>query len=170
MILRPPRSTRTDTLFPYTTRFRSDDRGLTDVELVEREVVRAVGAGLGQVGQVAAREVVDHVDAVALGEEPVDERRADEAGAAGDEGLHDWASGRRTPERWAPSSTVTSSPRTVPASMCAPRPIVARGPRTESATMAPARTVAPGRRTDRDPIAPSPTGAPQPAGPRGGHG
>src|SRR3546814_10231584 len=24
MILRPPRSTRTDTLFPYTTRFRSD--------------------------------------------------------------------------------------------------------------------------------------------------
>src|SRR3546814_6429871 len=25
MIRRPPRSTRTDTLFPYTTRFRSDD-------------------------------------------------------------------------------------------------------------------------------------------------
>src|SRR3546814_7168143 len=25
MILRPPRSTRTDTLFPYTTLFRSDD-------------------------------------------------------------------------------------------------------------------------------------------------
>src|SRR3546814_18282050 len=27
MIRRPPRSTRTDTLFPYTTRFRSDTRG-----------------------------------------------------------------------------------------------------------------------------------------------
>src|SRR3546814_1550897 len=27
MILRPPRSTRTDTLFPYTTLFRSADRG-----------------------------------------------------------------------------------------------------------------------------------------------
>src|SRR3546814_5101321 len=27
MILRPPRSTRTDTLFPYTTLFRSDRRG-----------------------------------------------------------------------------------------------------------------------------------------------
>src|SRR3546814_15287995 len=94
MILRPPRSTRTDTLFPYTTRFRSDDRGLTDVELVEREVVRAVGAGLGQVGQVAAREVVDHVDAVALGEAPVAERRADEAGPAGAAGPHDWAPGR----------------------------------------------------------------------------
>src|SRR3546814_7420548 len=25
MLRRPPRSTRTDTLFPYTTRFRSDD-------------------------------------------------------------------------------------------------------------------------------------------------
>src|SRR3546814_7092721 len=28
MIRRPPRSTRTDTLFPYTTLFRSDDRCL----------------------------------------------------------------------------------------------------------------------------------------------
>src|SRR3546814_4458862 len=27
MIRRPPRSTRTDTLFPYTTLFRSDGRG-----------------------------------------------------------------------------------------------------------------------------------------------
>src|SRR3546814_7364319 len=27
MILRPPRSTRTDTLFPYTTLFRADARG-----------------------------------------------------------------------------------------------------------------------------------------------
>src|SRR3546814_11117704 len=27
MIRRPPRSTRTDTLFPYTTLFRSDQRG-----------------------------------------------------------------------------------------------------------------------------------------------
>src|SRR3546814_14047855 len=27
MIRRPPRSTRTDTLFPYTTLFRSSDRG-----------------------------------------------------------------------------------------------------------------------------------------------
>src|SRR3546814_15538137 len=29
MIRRPPRSTRTDTLFPYTTRFRSRDRNTT---------------------------------------------------------------------------------------------------------------------------------------------
>src|SRR3546814_3787527 len=33
MIRRPPRSTRTDTLFPYTTRFRSSDRaGRAQVE------------------------------------------------------------------------------------------------------------------------------------------
>src|SRR3546814_14731267 len=33
MILRPPRSTRTDTLFPYTTLFRSDHGG--DVRNIE---------------------------------------------------------------------------------------------------------------------------------------
>src|SRR3546814_947964 len=31
MIRRPPRSTRTDTLFPYTTLFRSYEYGLADV-------------------------------------------------------------------------------------------------------------------------------------------
>src|SRR3546814_2120398 len=31
MIRRPPRSTRTDTLFPYTTLFRSLDEGLEDL-------------------------------------------------------------------------------------------------------------------------------------------
>src|SRR3546814_16888738 len=31
MIRRPPRSTRTDTLFPYTTPFRSDDDGGREV-------------------------------------------------------------------------------------------------------------------------------------------
>src|SRR3546814_10772550 len=33
MILRPPRSTRTDTLFPYTTLFRSSDRDARDAVL-----------------------------------------------------------------------------------------------------------------------------------------
>src|SRR3546814_14817122 len=37
MIRRPPRSTRTDTLFPYTTRFRSRDG-------VRRRIARRVGA------------------------------------------------------------------------------------------------------------------------------
>src|SRR3546814_17983667 len=34
MIRRPPRSTRTDTLFPYTTLFRTDD------DILSREVVK----------------------------------------------------------------------------------------------------------------------------------
>src|SRR3546814_4275970 len=34
MIRRPPRSTRTDTLFPYTTLFRSQRTGFTDGNLV----------------------------------------------------------------------------------------------------------------------------------------
>src|SRR3546814_2369061 len=37
MILRPPRSTRTDTLFPYTTLFRSDERPSVAPRLSENE-------------------------------------------------------------------------------------------------------------------------------------
>src|SRR3546814_5489509 len=36
MIRRPPRSTRTDTLFPYTTLFRSRDRGILTVGVVTK--------------------------------------------------------------------------------------------------------------------------------------
>src|SRR3546814_1336203 len=42
MIRRPPRSTRTDTLFPYTTLFRS-----VDVELDELGVHRGGGEAIG---------------------------------------------------------------------------------------------------------------------------
>src|SRR3546814_1711720 len=50
MIRRPPRSTRTDTLFPYTTLFRS---GAAAVAAVEAECAGRVGAfarqwGLGE--------------------------------------------------------------------------------------------------------------------------
>src|SRR3546814_3325983 len=37
MIRRPPRSTRTDTLFPYTTLFRSLDQPLEDEEHADQE-------------------------------------------------------------------------------------------------------------------------------------
>src|SRR3546814_15696539 len=37
MILRPPRSTRTDTLFPYTTLFRSAILGLPEVGVVTQQ-------------------------------------------------------------------------------------------------------------------------------------
>src|SRR3546814_16941369 len=43
MILRPPRSTRTDTLFPYTTLFRSDDT----LAHLEGEGLAVVGDGPG---------------------------------------------------------------------------------------------------------------------------
>src|SRR3546814_9700992 len=36
MIRRPPRSTRTDTLFPYTTLFRSPFRGIVSILLKKR--------------------------------------------------------------------------------------------------------------------------------------
>src|SRR3546814_18817171 len=41
MIRRPPRSTRTDTLFPYTTLFRSDASRITDMRT---GAVTAIGA------------------------------------------------------------------------------------------------------------------------------
>src|SRR3546814_20749882 len=64
MIRRPPRSTRTDTLFPYTTLFRSAERtalrAARDVVVTERAalgaagvVAGAIGAGIGKAGAVA---------------------------------------------------------------------------------------------------------------------
>src|SRR3546814_18239494 len=41
MIRRPPRSTRTDTLFPYTTLFRSERRGLRPLSFF-RETKKAL--------------------------------------------------------------------------------------------------------------------------------
>src|SRR3546814_17887701 len=61
MIRRPPRSTRTDTLFPYTTLFRSQafrarphGKGLRAELLGEVDAVVA-GIGLGQGLELAAR-------------------------------------------------------------------------------------------------------------------
>src|SRR3546814_1975059 len=42
MIRLPPRSTRTDTLFPYTTLFRSHDLAVMDVEAVGERQRRAL--------------------------------------------------------------------------------------------------------------------------------
>src|SRR3546814_1704731 len=62
MIRRPPRSTRTDTLFPYTTLFRSHARALR-VRLAEQEITiamheghrhAAVGQGLQPLGHEGA--------------------------------------------------------------------------------------------------------------------
>src|SRR3546814_18750884 len=64
MIRRPPRSTRTDTLFPYTTLFRSTGNGaITGKALVEHPGVRMVsftgGTASGRaIGVVAAQRLI----------------------------------------------------------------------------------------------------------------
>src|SRR3546814_4124169 len=45
MIRRPPRSTRTDTLFPYTTLFRSGGTGLQEGHAALQERALIVGGG-----------------------------------------------------------------------------------------------------------------------------
>src|SRR3546814_7096720 len=53
MILRPPRSTRTDTLFPYTTLFRSQRRGPVLQSLdVLKEISRWWRRGIPTAGRI----------------------------------------------------------------------------------------------------------------------
>src|SRR3546814_10820394 len=52
MIRRPPKSTRTDTLFPYTTLFRSDGRLVTDVNERSRRVREGLIGGAAAAGLV----------------------------------------------------------------------------------------------------------------------
>src|SRR3546814_2347954 len=59
MIRRPPRSTRTDTLFPYTTLFRSNRHREADTETVVDGLVqypRLLGIGRQLPAQFAPRE------------------------------------------------------------------------------------------------------------------
>src|SRR3546814_8799986 len=66
MIRRPPRSTRTDTLFPYTTLFRSIFRiGITDGQ-IEREAVQRPGGHLQiETATPRAPQIVGELDAAA---------------------------------------------------------------------------------------------------------
>src|SRR3546814_11344231 len=57
MIRRPPRSTRTDTLFPYTTRFRSH-RQVGDVRHVVRRCSQSDLEGAPALGQEDAVAVI----------------------------------------------------------------------------------------------------------------
>src|SRR3546814_1915917 len=63
MILRPPRSTRTDTLFPYTTLFRSSPEATLDA-LETSRIDLAVSTGLAAAKSV--QETVLHDDAVVV--------------------------------------------------------------------------------------------------------
>src|SRR3546814_5510257 len=80
MIRRPPRSTRTDTLFPYTTLFRSlgrarRARGIDDVERHLRRYRRRRGPGaLGRQPGVEFRRI----EADASGRQPRSEEHTSE--------------------------------------------------------------------------------------------
>src|SRR3546814_5195158 len=79
MIRRPPRSTRTDTLFPYTTLFRSVgpdlQQALADSGLAQVLQVDAERLAVGELGVVLAlqREVGKELDDVARSEEHTSE-------------------------------------------------------------------------------------------------
>src|SRR3546814_15846768 len=62
MIRRPPRSTRTDTLFPYTTLFRSASYVLAAENIDDPIVGRLVARGLDNELKGTAFAVVDGVD------------------------------------------------------------------------------------------------------------
>src|SRR3546814_1266298 len=70
MIRRPPRSTRTDTLFPYTTLFRSVPQAVTDEPLQGRAELRAGSVndektGMARLdGTSASGNLVFHFDAL----------------------------------------------------------------------------------------------------------
>src|SRR3546814_2028357 len=67
MIRRPPRSTRTDTLFPYTTLFRSVLKGVLDVAGLAVDAVLGVDDETGIGAVRVAHHLVDARRAVALG-------------------------------------------------------------------------------------------------------
>ena len=117
---------------------------VADVEALEREPMAALGPGIGQVGQRSGGQIVDHVDAVALGDEAVDEVRPDEPGTACDEGLH----ATRPATCSSPPPTSAPPPTTVRSERRAPSPTTARSPTIECSTMAPVRTSDPGRSTE----------------------
>src|SRR3546814_12412169 len=58
MIRRPPRSTRTDTLFPYTTLFRSFGYGYTNLKDRPRRALVNGQSAAGDVALAAARTAI----------------------------------------------------------------------------------------------------------------
>src|SRR3546814_1511263 len=79
MIRRPPRSTRTDTLFPYTTLFRSfglqiEQRAYSTAEEARDQVAELVALGCGAiVGTGFISELADRAGVAARSEEHTSE-------------------------------------------------------------------------------------------------
>src|SRR3546814_8578852 len=100
MIRRTPRSTRTDTRFPYTTLFRSDRR----LHRIRAFAVRAHGGAdlAARSGAIGAKRTRDFADAFGrkTGAAPADLQHSDELGEAGRAGRdRRAASGRERPWR-----------------------------------------------------------------------
>src|SRR3546814_4215812 len=66
MIRRPPRSTRTDTLFPYTTLFRSSSAIDKLHARVRQALLARIAASAAAFDQVGARQVVESAQALGL--------------------------------------------------------------------------------------------------------
>src|SRR3546814_14066993 len=88
MIRRPPRSTRTDTLSPYTTLFRSEQRGGVDMDVPESggegrqhqhrsKRGDAVEREIGERGHPAQRGVIETGHPLLDDGHEVDEQRLD---------------------------------------------------------------------------------------------
>ena len=85
-------------------------------EHVERvDLQRATGrACIGQVGQGSAREIVDDVDRVALGNQPIDQVRTQEPGASDNQYVHVGSmAGRNSSEMDSPGATWPCRPSTL---------------------------------------------------------
>src|SRR3546814_10389405 len=67
MIRRPPRSTRTDTLFPDTTLFRSD---LPDRGLVRGSKQQCVDAVVDEIEVAQLKAITEHLDGTAFNKLP----------------------------------------------------------------------------------------------------
>src|SRR3546814_11474605 len=59
MIRRPPRSTRTDTLFPYTTLFRSELRGAAAISRPVIATAKGAAAALGLAAEQRTQAIVE---------------------------------------------------------------------------------------------------------------
>src|SRR3546814_18574407 len=82
MILRPPRSTRTDTLFPYTTLFRSDHVDLGAGVGAGYDRAKSHGIGTRHVEHEEARRALRHGRADFGGDARLDRRQRHEQGEA----------------------------------------------------------------------------------------
>ena len=112
----------------------------------------------------AGGQVVDHVDRVPFGQQPVDEGGPDEAGPPGDEGLHGAVAGQPARRRQAGAGRTTSAvadDREVRHHRPGPDP---RAParRWRNAPRRPASMVTPSKQTDFSTTAPGPTVTPSP--------